>query len=248
MMAVLVTLGILQYRWSGAVSEAASVRMQANLQSSVWEYRQELHRDLAALCPPVRNVPSSDDLAAQLGEFEATAEHGDLLGQAYWWHDVGGAHSRLQRFDPAARRFVDAQWPAALAPLSEWIEHTPATLMGPPREPRPEGAEASRDRGRMRPHFVRTAQSVCVVDESTPAIARHLPPAGDPSTKSPQDWLVVTLDRHALTTKLLPELAARYFGGPNGLEFDVAIVSGGDGSQLLYASDAAFKPHAQPPD
>ena len=243
MTAVLVTLGILQYRWAGAVSEAASVSMQASLQSSVWGFRQELHRDLAALCPPVRNVPSPDNLAEQLSEFEATAEHGDLVAQTYWWRDVGGKHPQLQRFDPAGRKFVAAEWPAELVPLSQWIEQMPTMLMGPQREPR---LEEPRDRSR-RPHFVRAAQSVCMVDESTPAIARHLPVTGDPA-KSPQDWLVVTLDRHALTTKLLPELATRFFSGTNGLDFDVAVVNGGDGSQLLYTSDAAFKPHAQPPD
>ncbi len=248
MTAVLVTLGILQYRWSGAVSEAASVRMQASLQSSVWGFRQELHRDIAALCPPMRGPSSAGDFAAQLSDWgEANAEHADLVAELYWWQGVGGPHPKLQRFDPTTHQFSAAEWPANLGPLSQWMESASAhmdMMMGPHGGPEPP------HEGRHRPHIVRFGGPPCVLDENTPALVRplasdNMAPRSGPLT---HDWLVVVLDPNAIAAKLLPDLAARYFGGTNGLDFDVAILGGPDGRDVMYSSDPGFKPHAASPD
>jgi signal transduction histidine kinase len=247
MTAVLVTFGILQYRWSGAVSDAASVRLQASLQSSVWGFRQELHRDMAALCPPMRSS-SPTDFASQLSDWgEANAEHADLVAQLYWWRGVGGAHPQLQRFDPTTHQFSGAEWPASLGPLSQWMEHASAhmeMMMGPHGGPEPPHEQ------HHRPHMVRVGAPPCVLDENTPALVRPLPSNEMTSRSGPaaHDWLVVVLDQHAITAKLLPELSARYFSGANGLDFDVAVLGGPEGHDVIYTSEASFKPHASPPD
>ncbi len=45
--AVLMVLAVLQYRWSGEVSEASTLRMEAALHSSLLGWRQDLYRELA---------------------------------------------------------------------------------------------------------------------------------------------------------------------------------------------------------
>ena len=45
--AVLIVLGVLQYRWSVEVSEASALRMQATLHSSLLSWRQDLYHELA---------------------------------------------------------------------------------------------------------------------------------------------------------------------------------------------------------
>ena len=54
---ILIVLAVLEYRWSKDVSEAASVRMHASLQSSVMAFRQDLYRELASYLPAVAAHP-----------------------------------------------------------------------------------------------------------------------------------------------------------------------------------------------
>jgi two-component system, OmpR family, sensor histidine kinase SenX3 len=257
MATVLVVLGVLQYRWSSAVSEAATVRMKAGLQASVWGFRQELHHDFAGLCPLARGPASSGDLATQLSEWEGTAEHGDLIAHIYVWRGVGGPHPRLQRFDPATHQLADAEWPAELVPLSQWLEHASGQMSimvfgRGPRSGERETPDRSREERRGRPHFImRRAAPPCMVDESVPGLIRHLPTAREDhpaAAGAPQDWMVVALDPRAVSARLLPELTARYFGGANGLEFDVAVLGGPEGRPVIYTTDAAFDPHSAPLD
>src|SRR5690349_9255516 len=50
MAAVLVVLAIVQYRWSGQVSDATRAQMQASLQSSLMGFRMDMARELGAMC------------------------------------------------------------------------------------------------------------------------------------------------------------------------------------------------------
>jgi signal transduction histidine kinase len=51
-------------------------------------------------------------------------------------------------------------------------------------------------------------------------------------------WIILELDPTLIQQHLLPELAQRYFGGPQGLTFDVAVVRNDDRAQILYSSNA----------
>jgi signal transduction histidine kinase len=50
-------------------------------------------------------------------------------------------------------------------------------------------------------------------------------------------WVILDLDPALIQQHLLPELAQRYFGGPQGLTFDVAVVGNDDRGQVLYSSN-----------
>jgi len=50
--------------------------------------------------------------------------------------------------------------------------------------------------------------------------------------------MIVELNRDVFLKRFLPELAQRYFGGPDGLLYDVAIVDAANPPQFIYASEA----------
>ncbi len=47
---ILAVLAVLQYEWSGQVSEAQRERMQATLETAMNQFREDLHRELARVC------------------------------------------------------------------------------------------------------------------------------------------------------------------------------------------------------
>lgn len=53
-------------------------------------------------------------------------------------------------------------------------------------------------------------------------------------------WLVVELSREVIQTRLLPDLARRYFTGIDGLDYKIAVVSNSFPRQVIYSSDPDF--------
>src|SRR5690349_25163816 len=54
--AVLVGLAMLQYRWSGQVSDATRAQMLGNLRVSLTGFRQDFARELGAVAVEVRSI------------------------------------------------------------------------------------------------------------------------------------------------------------------------------------------------
>jgi signal transduction histidine kinase len=54
--------------------------------------------------------------------------------------------------------------------------------------------------------------------------------------------MIVELDRDVLLTRFLPELARRYFAGPEGPLYNVAIINGATPPQIIYSSDSHPSP------
>jgi signal transduction histidine kinase len=85
------------------------------------------------------------------------------------------------------------------------------------------------------------------LDERTPALVHpvlhHANPFNSltPVDRVAVDWLVVVLDRDVIQNRILPELANRHFGGPDGLEYKLAVVATGDRPRVIYSSDATLK-------
>ena len=65
---------------------------------------------------------------------------------------------------------------------------------------------------------------------------------GCPPDCSPAGFMIVELNRDVFLKRFLPELAQRYFGGPDGLLYNVAIVDAANPPQFIYASEAHPSP------
>ena len=105
--AVLVGLAVLQYRWSGQVSDATRAQMLGNLRVSLTGFRQDFAKELGAVATEVRSVVerSSSMKPAELNEqfhnLEQRIAHPNLVSYIHLWQDP--AHQQPVRFDPAAK-------------------------------------------------------------------------------------------------------------------------------------------------
>src|SRR5262249_15063152 len=135
------------------------------------------------------------------------------IGEIYMVSAVGGP-LRYSRYDGA--RFVAAAWPPDLAGLSRAVEREVRT---PP--PSPEVALWPR---------------LPAMDAAAPAIV--IPIWIGP--KPVYGYVVARIDMAYVTTALLPQLGARFFGSDDR-DFEVAIASR-DGTRPIFAShpDVAF--------
>src|SRR5215469_3574341 len=101
--AVLISLAVLQYRWAREVSDAANTRLQANLQSSMLGWRDDLYRELAGVfsalqASPARTLPDrAREYAQQFQTWSQTAAHPSLVRGIYVFEQAGTEHAQLSQ-------------------------------------------------------------------------------------------------------------------------------------------------------
>ncbi len=246
---VLAHLAVLQYHWAGEVSEAASERMQANLERSLMDIRQDLTRDLARLgleLQPDRSANlDAKDLSARLARWQQTNAHPDLVSNVYVW-EATSAGQPFRRLDPAQQQFVPAEWPGDLSRLHEHLAHFTEAIAavhamhehgGPP------------DVTMGDPHTPGGLATIWMIDQSAFALAHPVIRRRAPESPAEIAWLLVSLNSAVLRQHIFPELAERYLSGRDGLVYQVAVVAGREsGSEILYASDPRFGEHVEKAD
>ena len=242
MACVLIILAVMQYRWSREVSEAARNRMQANLQMSLMNLRQDFARELAAMCLDMQSDAASSSaeakgLSEKLQRWQQTASHPGLVASVYLW-DVS-SHNSLLRLSPAGARFETNPWPKNLAELHRFLSSDFMREPAPRQRritPRPQGEDRPPSAGRV--EFPPPA----AIDQSVPALIV-------PATRGPtphenglaSSWLIVELDSGVLRDRVFPDLVERYFGEPKSSDYEVAVVGGSlEQPQVLYSSLPGF--------
>ena len=253
--AVLVLLAVLQYRWSLEISRAEQTRIAASLNNSVNEFRQAFYRELVQVSTAFSNEPEAGGEDFWLGfaeryrDWTRTAARPDLVARVFVMRTDKPHASGLLRLDPSNEGSLDpVAWPPELASLKHMIEERlDAESHRPPGPPLPE-----------------LRSFAWTMEEDIPALVRPIfnfgrgywrrDAAGAPPGQGPAPprtllgFVIVELDRGALD-RLLGELAQRYFAGPDGFIYNVAVVSGAANGKIIYRSDA--QPTAQalnPPD
>src|SRR5580704_5346719 len=89
--AVLVLLAVLQYRWSLEISNAERTRIEASLNTSVNQFRQEFYRELTQVSTAFHSDPTAepDDFwssyADRYQEWSRTASRPDLVANVFVW-------------------------------------------------------------------------------------------------------------------------------------------------------------------
>ena len=244
--AVLVALAALQYHWSNQVSDATSARLQANLESSMFGWREDLARDLTSVFSALQVDPSvslsdaSAQFAQQFQTWSQTAPHANLVSRIFLLDGAGG-NARLLQLNVAGNQFEPADWPLELAGLHSWVdEHSTELVSGASfmraMHSRPgfhsaQGGEASQ-------HNRRGFNSgLAMIDLDDMALIR--PQIRQRQSEATVRWTIVMLDRKVLAEHVLPELTERYFSGSEARDYQVAVV-GAPGAAPIYASDAGF--------
>jgi len=234
--AVLVLLAVLQYRWSLEISRAERTRIEASLNTSVNQFRQEFYRELTQVSTAFHSEPTAEpedfwsSYAERYQAWARTATRPDLVANVFVWQ-AGG---RLRQLRLADGEFEPVEWPASLAGLRARVEEEPRQPPGPG----PGGAWTLEERI---PALVRP-----IYNFSGPRW-RRFPPA-PPPPRVVLGFAIVELNRAALD-RLLGELAQRYFAGPDGFIYNVLVVSGAAGGTVIYRSDPQLTATSlNPPD
>jgi signal transduction histidine kinase len=227
---ILAILAVLQYRWSGQISEAERARMESSLTTSTTQFRQEFNRELQELGRAFQldaaALRSSDwQHYAQSCDDLLSGTEGRLVNNVYLWIADNKGGSQLLELNREAKSFDPISWPPAFETVRDRYSGLFANL---PR-PRPEI-----------PPFSWTMIS------HIPLMLRSLRPFQTPAGPATMNarflgFLMVQLSMDAIRGDLLPELAQRYFGGP---DYDVAIINGRDPGEVLYQSDPKLPPAA----
>jgi signal transduction histidine kinase len=241
--AVLVLLAVLQYRWSLEISRAERTRIEASLNTSVNQFRQEFYRELTQVSTAFHSDPTAepDDFWSSYAEryqaWARTATRPDLVANVFVWQ-AGGP---LRQLRPADGEFEPVDWPASLAGLRARVEEEPRQPPGPG----PGGAWTLEERI---PALVRPIYNI-----SGPRWRRFggAPRQAEPPAPPPRvvlGFAIVELNRAALD-RLLGELAQRYFAGPDGFIYNVVVVSGAPDGKVIYRSDPELTAASlNPPD
>ena len=273
MAAVLVGLAVLQYRWSGQVSDATRAQMLANLHMSLMSFRQDFGHELGTVAAEIRTIADNPDatnpkeLSEQFHRLQQTAAHPNLVSHIYLWADP--THQEPLRFDPANGQFERTAWPAQFDPMQQrLLEITTAhhpVAGGPEAHERVRHFEFAPRRnfgGRQRQGAGRGAgmrgrmQEMMMpwaIDQSIPAVAypiRHHTSSDGPVNRADVTWLIIQLNPSVLQKEIFPELTQKFFGSASGMDYYVTVKAvGNDGERVVYSSGAgSAEEKDRPPD
>jgi signal transduction histidine kinase len=244
--AVIVGLAVLQYRWNRQSSDATGVRLADALQLSMINWHLDLFRNLSEVCLTIRMAaefsPADDfnQFAERFAEWRSIARYPDLVADVYVIDGTpldGGP--RTFRLDPDTGSFADVQSPQALG-----------TLAGDLMSALPLVTESGSEPGagtQLTESFYNIGAALrdWRFDPAVPALIRPLNQnAASSRTRASgrpaSQWLVIQLDEAVLSSRILPDLAHRYFQGTDGLDYEVAVVGGTSPRRVIYASDPGF--------
>jgi signal transduction histidine kinase len=127
---VLALLAVLQYKWSGRVSEATKAQMQSSLQVALMGFRQDFTHELASAGMEIRSgldassAVKPTQLAEQFQHWQQTAPHPNLVEHIYVWQDP--SHEQPLRFDPGQDKLERAAWPPEFDSLQQHLQEVSA--------------------------------------------------------------------------------------------------------------------------
>ena len=256
---IVVALALLQYNWSNQVSEATSLRLADSLQMSMINWHLDLFRDFSQICVALDVDPDGEppaDLqvfAKSFAEWRAGAQYPQLVSGFYILPSEGQGVASALQYDNATRRFVRAGDSADLGTLRARLKTVSKTASAKDaaldsESGTPVSADGSDAQARSQ-HFIDSFYAGGALvgwsfDSAIPALVHPLVRNGNSTLTldgpRPSEWMVLQLDDQIIRTRILPDLAQRYFQGTEGLDFEVAVVSGGRPPEVIYSSDPDF--------
>jgi signal transduction histidine kinase len=226
LVAILVALAALQYRWSGQVSEAEHERMQTSLLASMNQFRLQFSnefRQLGFLFQPNETILMRMDWKSYASTCDALLRRSDhhLIRNIYLWISGGNGNPQLLRLNRDAKAFEAASWPSSF----ETVRDHYGRFFPNPRLPEPE----------IRPFEWTMFSRIPLMLQ--PLVTFQSSPDSSSAGVQFVGVLMMELSVEHIHKELFPDLAKRNFEGPDGFIYQVAVVSGRDAGTLLYQSD-----------
>ncbi len=224
LLASLLVLAVLQYRWLDQVRLADRQRRVQLLEEAGRRFAEDLDREIsrAWLCfLPQPRGELRDWVAAGFERWNETAAYPSLLSQVVYLQPVEGGGWKLYRYAAEVEPVEMTVVPAAYAPL---LDRLSALIAG------------QRDEERGSP-FLPALPGLLI-----PVRFWHRPGTGPPRrmaggirrAMADAGLLVVRFDGELLAEEMLPELARRYFAASGESEYHL-VIFGPDGRPLMAA-------------
>ena len=258
---LLVAVALLQYRWNSQIRRSAESRLGSDLESAMLTWHMDLYREFTTICFALQVGPDSgardewNDYLRRYEEWRRAStnpssveniySNPDIVSDIYVFEASRGPQARLFRFNTDNDIVDKSVEPPDLRGLLAHLRRRSANL----RQALSGWAQdSSFQTGQPQPgtREARNSPTIPVTgwqfDEAVPALVHPIVHHGRraPSVRAPVDWLVVVLNRKTIESRIFPELAERYFGGTEGLQYRLAVVAIGERPRLLYSSDAGY--------
>jgi signal transduction histidine kinase len=178
-----------------------------------------------------------------------TSQHPDLIADVFLFTGAGTTDAKLLKLNTSTNQFQPADWPAGSEQMQHVIESMSSTMvLGARHLKSAEEFHRQHERGPfpleglvtgpMHEHATMVhLQGMFLMH---PQFSKELlAPHPMLSSDAVLDWVIVKLNRQVLQQHILPELAERYFSGPHGMDYQVAVISS-DPQEVIYSSDPQF--------
>ncbi len=261
--ALLASVALLQYRWTGEASSAEEMRIRAELESLLMKWHSDLYGELSAICIAMQVGPDSgardtwNDYLERYVAWNYALPHEtlpivyrnpDLVGEIYIWETSHLAEPRLFHLNLDTRKIERSRVPLELPTLLARLRENSAGISKALLAWQLQNSRA--DRSSAAETAISTTQSGSnsmagwQFDQNVPAIVHpifHRNSDQSINSDSPVDWIVITVDLTVLQRRIFPKLASRYFGDLDGLSYRVGVVATGRVPQTIYSSDPGFE-------
>ncbi len=205
----------LQYHWLSQASEAERERMQRRVESDTAAFADDLDREIQAayfnfqIGPEVWRNHDLTEFNQRLEYWRSRAQYPTLISGFIFVPKTG----RVERYDAGAKAFVPAELPHELEPVIAGLDSASTAFVD---EPTVLVMPVNYAQWQMRKVVLKSsAGNVLTTSSSTDNTG---------SIDAPEYFgsLLILLDRDVITTRILPDLAAKHF--PDG-NFKIAVTN-----------------------
>jgi len=265
MASLLVMVAVQQYRWTRELSVATEARIGSTLQPLMLGWHLDFYSELSTICVALQVGPDAgarDNWNDYLHRYvdwshesvENVYANPGLIKNIYIWETSDSAKLRLLRLNANEAKIEIPSAPEDLQPLLARLQAKSSNLsVGLRAWEFPDASAGQRPSRNGRLSHPASQRSDIMTgwqfDKNIPAIVHPIIDNGrfplqldaQPlNRQKPVNWIVVVLNLDYIQRKILPDLTKRYFNGPEGLEYKLAVIDSGRIPGLIYSSDVAF--------
>jgi signal transduction histidine kinase len=210
LLALLLALAGLQYRWTGALSRAEAERLRSGLRSSLARFSGEVDFELSRVLRPFA-MREATELPEALTELRRESLYPDIVSELYRVRAEEGEELEVARLQEDGS-FVEAAAPDGLEKLRERVDAI---------------RQGHRDRppGPLPPLFAAI---------SSDPLSIVVPGRRNGGTPRELEGTLVVLNSDVIRERLLPEAAARAFGSDGAFDYDVVVAD--ERGRVIFSS------------
>lgn len=257
MVILLSIVAVLQFRWTSQITEATDAQIGSSVQSLMMDWHRDLYREFSAICVALQVGPDSGardgwkDYLQRYADWNGFAANRDMVENVFIWEINQKRGPQLLRLEADSEKIERWDVPEKLETLLARLHADSSSLAVALNSwefhssPSPRHQENDRNLS-LRHAMPGDALLGWQFDPNIPAlvhpIVHHTRPLDSHSPIIPGavDWIVVLPNFSTVENRILPGLAQRYFGGRDGLEYNLAVIVPQSPPRLIYSSDARF--------